>query len=62
MAGIVNLRQVRKQKARRDKEERAQENRIRFGRTKSERQKLSADAALEQRRIDSAKRDKPGEP
>lgn len=33
---IVNLRQVRKQKARSEKEKRAEQNRISFGRTKAE--------------------------
>ncbi len=33
---VVNLRQVRKQKARSEKEKRAEQNRISFGRTKVE--------------------------
>ncbi len=33
---IVNLRQVRKQKARSEKERQAEQNRITFGRTKAE--------------------------
>lgn len=39
MAGIVNLRQVRKQKARADKERVAAENRATHGRTKAERER-----------------------
>lgn len=37
MAEIVNLRRVRKQRARADAEAKAQQNRIDFGRSKSER-------------------------
>ena len=33
---VVNLRQVRKQKARSDKEKQAEQNRIAFGRTRAE--------------------------
>jgi 3'-phosphoadenosine 5'-phosphosulfate sulfotransferase (PAPS reductase)/FAD synthetase len=57
MTNIVNLRQVRKAKARVEKAQAAQENRARFGRTKAER---LADAAEEQRRtamLDGARRD-----
>lgn len=39
MAEIVNLRQVRKQKARAEKERTATENRAAFGRTKNERER-----------------------
>jgi len=57
MTNIVNLRQVRKAKARVDKAQTAQENRARFGRTKAER---LADAAEKERRtamLDGARRD-----
>jgi regulator of protease activity HflC (stomatin/prohibitin superfamily) len=37
MAEIVNLRRVRKQRARQDAEDQAQQNRVAFGRTKAER-------------------------
>jgi hypothetical protein len=52
MAEIVNLRQARKRKARADKETRAAENRIVFGRTKAERDKITAERRLESHRRD----------
>lgn len=58
MTNIVNLRQVRKTKARTDKAKLADENRARFGRTKAQRQ---ADDMEEQRRktlLEGAKRDR----
>lgn len=44
---VVNLRQVRKQKARTEKEEKSAENRTKFGRTKAEKiiDKSRADTA-----------------
>jgi len=57
MTNIVNLRQVRKAKARVEKAQTAQENRARSGRTKAER---LADAAEKERRtamLDGARRD-----
>jgi len=62
MGDIINLRQVRKQKARLEKAARADENRIRFGRAKADRMKVSAEKALEVRRLDGAKRRGPDEP
>lgn len=58
MTNIVNLRQVRKTKARADKAKLAEQNRARFGRTKAQRQ---ADDMEEQRRktlLEGARRDR----
>ncbi|MDO9418794.1 DUF4169 family protein [Pararhizobium sp.] len=58
MAGdVINLRQVRKQKARVEKDTAAEQNRISFGRTKSEKSLTAARndkaaKALDQGRID----------
>jgi hypothetical protein len=41
---LINLRQVRKRKARADKDRVAEQNRLSHGRTKSERQRLEAEA------------------
>ncbi|MCB1500836.1 MAG: DUF4169 family protein [Bauldia sp.] len=49
MADIVNLRQVRKAKARSDREKAAEENRRLHGMTRAEREKL----AEERRRLDA---------
>lgn len=59
MADIVNLRQVRKQKARADKERAAERNRALHGRTKAEkeRDRLSADQTI--RFIDGHRRERP---
>ncbi|UJQ94979.1 DUF4169 family protein [Mariluticola halotolerans] len=56
MAEIVNLRTVRKRKARAAEEDKAAENRVRFGKTKAERQKDEAGKALDARRLDGHKR------
>jgi len=58
MAEIVNLRQMRKQKARQDKEKTADANRLKFGRTKAERQQTKAEAELEAKKLDQQKLDK----
>ena len=57
MGDIINLRQVRKQRARAERETAAQENRIRFGRTKADRIKENAESLLARRRLEAAKRD-----
>ena len=61
MGEIINLRQVRKQRARAQREAAAEENRMRFGRTKAGRIKESAEALLARRRLEAAKRDTPDE-
>jgi len=58
MAEIVNLRQMRKKKARQDKEKTADANRLKFGRTKAERQQTIAEAELEAKKLDQQKLDK----
>ena len=59
MGEVINLRQVRKQRARAQREAAAEENRMRFGRTKAGRIKESAEALLARRRLEAAKRDAP---
>ncbi|HEV7345283.1 MAG TPA: DUF4169 family protein [Devosia sp.] len=56
MADIVNLRTVRKQKARTDKKVQAAHNRAQFGRTKAEKQQQAAEKALAERKIEAHKR------
>lgn len=57
MGGVVNLRQVRKQKARVEKEKAAEQNRSLYGRTKAEkeRDRLVSEQAL--RFLEGHKRD-----
>ena len=57
MADIINLRNVRKQKARAEKETQAEQNRILFGRTKAERLKQTAEKAQADKHIDGHKRE-----
>ena len=57
MADIINLRNVRKQKARADKETQAEQNRILFGRTKAEKLKQAAEKAQADKHIEGHKRD-----
>ena len=57
MAEIVNLRQVRKAKARAGKEAEAATNRAKFGRTKAEKQVQAAKKSIEDKRLDGHKRD-----
>ena len=52
MAEIVNLRRVRKQRAREDAEAQAQQNRIAFGRSKAERQLAEAERDKAARGLD----------
>ena len=58
MADIINLRQVRKQKARQDKEATAQANRVRHGRTKAERRVAEDEEARKTRDLDGKRREK----
>ncbi|WP_293807421.1 DUF4169 family protein [uncultured Bosea sp.] len=58
MAEIVNLRQVRKQKARAQAEKTAAQNRIAFGRTKAERKLTEAERDKAARHVDGHKLDR----
>jgi hypothetical protein len=57
MADIVNLRTVRKRKARDAKAETAAQNRAVFGRTKAEKSLTEAKAELIEKRLDGYKLD-----
>ncbi|WP_354061252.1 DUF4169 family protein [Devosia sp. 2618] len=57
MADIINLRTVRKQKARAEKETQAAQNRVLFGRTKAEKLKQEAEKTLAEKVIDGHKRE-----
>lgn len=59
MAEIVNLRAVRKAKARAEQENVAQANRAKFGRTKAEKARDKSEAERAARTIDGAWREKP---
>jgi hypothetical protein len=52
MAEIINLRRVRKQRARQEGEQQAQQNRIAFGRTKAERSLTEAERDKAARTLD----------
>lgn len=57
MAEIINLRRVRKQKAREERAEQAAENRILFGRTAAEKARDKAEKAKAIQHLDGHKRD-----
>ena len=57
MGDVVNLRQIRKAKARTDRSRLAAENRAKFGRTKAERMAQSAEQERQARLIDGARRE-----
>jgi len=59
MAEIINLKTIRKQKARSDKEAQAAQNRVLFGRTKAEKLKQAAERAQAERHIEGHKKDEP---
>ena len=59
MAEIINLRTVRKAKAKAAQTSEAQANRVKFGRTKAEKARDKNDAERATRAIDGALRDKP---
>lgn len=61
MAEIINLRMVRKAKARADKEAMATANRSLFGRTKSEKANEKATSERLASKLDGAKRERPDE-
>lgn len=56
---VVNLRQVRKQKARSDKEKQAEQNRIAFGRTKAEKSLTRALNEKAEKALDQGRLEKP---
>ncbi len=58
-ADIVNLRQVRKQKARAEKQHQAAANRAKHGQTKATRRHEAANKALDKKRLDGIVRDLP---
>ena len=60
-ADIVNLRQVRKRRARAADERRAEENRAKFGRTKISRAQEDAEKSRTIKTLDGAKRE-PSDP
>ncbi|MFM6829213.1 MAG: DUF4169 family protein [Novosphingobium sp.] len=59
MAEIVNLRMVRKAKARAEHQAEAQANRAKFGRTKAEKARDRLDAERATRLLDGARREEP---
>jgi hypothetical protein len=59
MGEIINLRQARKQRDRAKREAAAEENRVRFGRSKSDKIKQSAEILLARRRLEANKRETP---
>ncbi len=56
-ADIINLRNVRKVKARADAEKQADENRVKFGRSKAEKSLSAATKNLTDKSLDGHKRD-----
>jgi hypothetical protein len=59
MGDIINLRHARKQRDRAKREAAAEENRVRFGRSKSDKIKQSAEIILARRRLEANKRETP---
>lgn len=59
MAELVNLRQVRKQKARTEKERAAEQNRVLHGRTKAEKTAANKSTEKAVRFIEGHKRERP---
>lgn len=59
MGDVVNLRAVRKAKARVSREVEAQANRAKFGRTKGEKPREAQEAERAARQLDGAKREEP---
>ena len=56
MGTVINLRQVRKKKAREEKGKKAEANRAKFGRTKAEKREQTFEATKLQRHLDGSKR------
>lgn len=59
MGDVVNLRSVRKAKARASREVEAQANRAKFGRTKGDKLRQAQDAERAAKLLDGAKREEP---
>jgi len=57
MAEIINLKNVRKQRARAAKEVQAAQNRVLFGQTKAEKLRQASEKALADKHIDGHKKD-----
>jgi hypothetical protein len=57
VADILSLSKARKARARVAKEQTAAENRVKFGRTKAEKQRDAALAAIAEKRLDGNKRE-----
>jgi hypothetical protein len=57
MGEIINLRNVRKQKARAEKDVKAAQNRVLFGRTKGEKLRQTTEKVLADKHIDGHKKD-----
>jgi len=55
MAQIINLKNARKQKTRALKEQKAEQNRIKFGRRKSDKEKIKAIKKLEDKKLEAHK-------
>ena len=54
---VVNLRTIRKRKARSEREAKAAQNRVVFGQTKADKQARKANAEIERRRLDQLRRE-----
>jgi hypothetical protein len=59
MSNVVNLNRARKRKARAQAAQQAAENRVRFGRTKAQKQRDTAETEAMRRKLDHAKLDPP---
>jgi hypothetical protein len=59
MAEIINLKNVRKHKARAAKEVQAAQNRVLFGQTKAEKLRQASEKTLADKHIDGHKKDEP---
>ena len=57
MGDIINLRQVRKDRARAEKEIKAQSNRAKFGRTKTERERQAQEAQRQSDGLENSRRE-----
>jgi hypothetical protein len=56
-AEIINLKKVRKAKARAEAEKNAEENRVKFGRSKAEKNLSAAEKNLADKNLDGSKHD-----